>query len=260
MDTGLEIAGIAIEAAFLLLLMRKHAYRLLPIFCAYIGWGLVSDAVMLFLRYRFPAHYFQSYVVELSLDSVLQYLVLVELTWSVLRPFRNLLPRGTIVGISLLVVAVGAVAWPFSSVQGMLGFPPQWHFLARLQQTIAILRILIFLALAAGSHVLAIGWRDRELQVATGLGLFSLASLSGSVLHIHQALGPRYHVVDELVAASYLCSLLYWVFSFVHAEAPRREFTPQMNGLLLALATAAGAQRSQVARLTSIDAEKHGLP
>ena len=45
--------------------------------------------------------------------------------------------------------------------------------MSQLQHTVSILRILFFLVLAGGSQLLSIGWRDRELQVATGLGFYS---------------------------------------------------------------------------------------
>lgn len=217
---------------------------MLPVFYAYIAWGVASDLGMLCLQYQHASHYLQIYIGEVSLDSILQYGVLVELTWAVLRPLRDSLPRGTLAGISLALIALGAATWPFSDARGFLGFPPQWHFLARLQQSIAILRILFFMALAAGSHVLTIGWRDRELQVATGLGSFSLVSLAGSIVHSHQRLGLNYHVVDVIVAASYVGTLSYWLISFAREEAPRREFTPQMRSLLFALAGTASAQRA----------------
>jgi hypothetical protein len=45
------------------------------------------------------------------------------------------------------------------------------------------------------------------------------------------------------VAASYTCSLLYWVYCFAQQEAKRREFTPQMQNFLLAMAGTARSTR-----------------
>lgn len=111
-----------------------------------------------------------------------------------------------------------------------------------------MLRIAFFLALAATSQVLAIDWRDRELQVATGLGFYSLLCLSGSVLHAHQIV-PRhyYHAVDQVVSMSYLLSLIYWVRCYCRADAPRRQFTPQMEKFIVTLAGEAHAQRVRLA-------------
>ena len=121
------------------------------------------------------------------------------------------------------------------------------------QQTASILRILFFLVLAGCSQFLSIGWRDRELQVATGLGFYSLVSLAVEILHSHQAMGPQYALLNQVVVASYLISFAYWIFSFAQKEAKRREFTPQMQSLLLAVA---GTARSTRVALMDSAAEK----
>jgi hypothetical protein len=242
----LEIVGVVFETAFLWLLLHRRAWRSLPVFSLYLLWGLAGDLGTMFLRFHFPAHFLEIYTVELSLDSAFQYAVLVELMWSVLRPHRASLPRGTVAGIAIFFLALGAAAWPFSDSQSFAHYSQAWHFLAHLQQDIAVVRVVCFLALAGCSHLLTLGWRDRELQVATGLGFYSLLSLAGSVMHTHHALRPFYHAVDQTVAASYVASLLYWIYSFAQAEVPRREFTPQMQGLVVALAGAARAQNSHL--------------
>jgi hypothetical protein len=96
--------------------------------------------------------------------------------------------------------------------------------IVRVQETFAILRVVFFLVLAIASHWLAIGWRNRELQIATGLGLYSLGSLAGTLAHQYQSVGTlNYHRVDFAIAASYFGSLLYWVVSFAQKEPPRPE-------------------------------------
>jgi hypothetical protein len=119
--------------------------------------------------------------------------------------------------------------------------------LVHLQQTTSILRILLFLGMAGCSQLLSIGWRDRELQVATGLGVYSLVSVGVTMIQTHQstgAHGSQYAHLNQFVVGSFLCSLLYWVFSFAQKEAERREFTPQMQNLLLAVAGVARAERT----------------
>jgi hypothetical protein len=128
----------------------------------------------------------------------------------------------------------------------------------RLQQTTSILRILLFLALAGGSQLLSIGWRDRELQVATGLGFYSFVSLAVAMLHAHHATGLMYNHLQQAVVASGLCCLLYWAFSFAQKEAERREFTPQMQSLLLAVAGSARASRISLVGSSSGKERKPG--
>jgi hypothetical protein len=134
----------------------------------------------------------------------------------------------------------------------------QWRMLVRSQQTVSILRVLLFLVLAGFSQLLSIGWKDRELQVATGLGFYSLVSLSITVWHSHQTTDVQYRSLEGLLAAIYVCPLLYWVFSFSQKEAERREFSPQMQGLLLAVAGAARSTRIAMADSPSVHVRKGG--
>jgi len=95
--------------------------------------------------------------------------------------------------------------------------------------------------------LLSIGWRDRELQVATGLGFYSIVSMAVTVLQSHQGMGQQYVHLNQFVSASYVLSLAYWAFSFATKEAERREFTPQMQSFLLAMAGTARTTRIALA-------------
>jgi hypothetical protein len=248
LDNALEIAGIALELGLVALLSFRRVYRTLPVFYLYLAWGLASDSVMLFLQNRYPASYLRIFVGEMSFDTVLQFAVLVELAGSVLRPYRASLPRGFLAAIPLALAAMGVVVWPFTNARGFDNFTPLWHFLTHLLASIAVLRVLFFMLLAGGSHLLSIGWRDRELQVATGLGMFSMVSLAASIAHSYQKSGYGYHVVDLVVSASYAVSIVYWIASFIQKEVPRREFNAQMRSLFPVLA---GAARAQVEMMAS---------
>jgi hypothetical protein len=257
LDNAFWLVGIVIETAVLGLLFYRRVWRIFPVFCVYCAWDLFTSAGTYAVFRFFPTGYFSAYLVETTVDSALQFGVLVELAWSVLRPVRTFLPRGSLIVVGGLVVALGAAIWPFAVISGFGDFPPQWHLLMRLLQTTAILRILFFLVLAGCSQLLSIGWRSRELQIATGLGFYSLVSLGVAMLHTHQTMGPLYRHLNQVEVASYLCSLLYWVFSFAQKEAERREFSPQMQNLLLAVA---GAARSTRMALTDSTSDKERKP
>lgn len=246
MDKVLVIAGIAVEVAFIALLTRKRFYRCMPFFYGYMAFGLINDLALFLIQHRYPAHFLQAFIVQMCIDSAMQYVVLVELAWCVLKPARTTLPRGTLVGLSVVVLAAGAACWPFC---GRANVPAPWHFLTSVQESTSILRILFFLVLVAGCQLLSLGWRDRELQVATGLGCYSLVSFAATLLHTHQKVGVSYHWVDIIVSLSYVSSQVYWIASFVQAEAPRREFTPQMRSVLTAMAGVTHARGAQLRAL-----------
>jgi hypothetical protein len=69
--------------------------------------------------------------------------------------------------------------------------------------------------------------------------------------HAGQTTGPQYHLLDQLVSVSYVCSLAYWGVCFATKEAERREFTPQMQTLLLAMAGTARSSRIAMSESTA---------
>ena len=243
LDLTLWFAVLAMEIVLAGFLVRRRVYRLLPIFSLYVAWTITSDVIGIAINSWFPSHFGIWFIFEMPLDCILQFGVLVEIAWSVLRPLRSALPRWSVFAIAILILVAGAAVWPIAGFTVMHGLPSQFHFLLRLQQTFSILRILFFVLLAAGSQLLSLGWRDRELQVATGLGFYSLVSLAVSLLHAQMPQVANYHRVDQLMPVSYLCSLVYWAFSFAQNEAPRQEFSPQMQSFLLRVSGAAHAGR-----------------
>ena len=243
LDNQLWFAGILAEVAIVVLLFYRRVWHTLPLFFVFCTWGLFSDAGNYVVQQYYAQHYTTAYLIESVTDSILEFGVMVELAWSVLRPIRASLSRRTLLVVAMIIVAAGAAIWPFSGIHELGLYPPVWRNMVHLQQTTSVLRVLFFLALAGCSHLLSIGWRDRELQVATGLGFYSIVSLAVSVLHSHQGMGQQYRFLNQFASAGYLLSLAYWAFSFATKEAERREFTPQMQSFLLAMAGTARSTR-----------------
>jgi|SRR5579863_2152756 len=243
-DNLLWLAATLSEIFVIALLFKRQVWRTLPVFCSYCVWDLLSNLVVFAVGQLHPVVWNDLYFAQTVLDSIFVFCVLVELLWSVLRPVRASLPRSALIVVGLIILIAGVAIWPFAA-------PPspahatvrEGLLLVELQHTVSILRILVFLLLAAGSQLLSMSWRDRELQVATGLGFYSIVSVAVSVLQTHQATFSQILYLNQFVVASYVCSLLYWVVSFAHKEAERKQFTPQMRNFLLAAAGAARTTR-----------------
>jgi len=244
--SALTATGVAGEAAVVGLLLLRRVHRKFPIFLIYCASSLLIDSVSWLIRVDFPRAYgIQFYLAESILDMALQFCVLVEVAWSVLRPVRTLLSPMALALISALIVAVGVTIWPFAEVSNISVPSHAWGIMIQLQQTASVVRVLFFLVLAAGSQLLSLGWMDRELQIATGFGIYALVSVVVAILNTHQSTAKQFGDLYLVVAASFLASLLYWVFSFAQKEPVRRAFTPKMRNSLLALAeTARVARRS----------------
>src|SRR5665213_212960 len=202
------------EVILIFLLARGRVFQTLPAFFLYLCWSLFSDGFLYYVRVSFPQNFFNFYIAQLVIDSIMIFALLVEVAWSVLRPIRNALPKYSWIGIALLVAVGAAILWPIAGLTTPY-LNPGSRNLFLLQQTSAILRAVFFLALAAFSQLLSIGWRDRELQIATGLGFYSIVSLAVTVLHTHQLSGTsQYEVLDRVGSFSYLAALMYLVFAF----------------------------------------------
>jgi len=254
LDNAIWLIGPLTETLVIALLLYRRTWRTLPLFCTYCIWDVLSNLAVFLVGSHYPRAYFHVYFTQAIVDSVLMFCVLVELAWSVLRPIRTSLPRSAVVLIGVLVLVAGAAIWPFVALPALAHATSREGLLfTQLEQTSSILRILVFVVLAGGSQLLSIGWRDRELQVATGFGLYSVVSLTVAVLQTHQTTAAQYLVLERIGPISYFVSLIYWVFAFAQKEAERREFTPQMRSFLLAVA---GTARSQRVSLTEPRAGK----
>ena len=141
-------------------------------------------SVIFVIQHRYASHYLQAFIVQMCIDSALQYGVLVELAWCVLRPVRATLPRGTVVGLSLLILAAGGACWPFC---GRPNFPPLWHFLTSVQESTAILRILFFLVLVGRLSLAGAGMARSRIAGGHGIGLLFPGEFRGH----HGALAPK---------------------------------------------------------------------
>jgi hypothetical protein len=239
------------------MLLYRRLWRTYPFFFLYVVRAFIGDVGAAVIVHRYPSFYMAWYLAETILDSALLFAVLVELVWSILRPVRSSLSRRVLIPVSGIILAVGAAIWPFTALPAVAGRSVEFHLLVQLEQTVSILQIIFLLALIAGSQVLSIGWRDRELQIASGLGFFSAVDVAAALLHTHQTSYLQYKHLDQALIGAWLCTLLYWTVSFAQKEAERREFTPEMQRVLLAVAGAARASRITLTESHSDKPQKH---
>jgi len=246
---ALVFSALVGEVSVLSALLWRRTWKVLPVFSLYMLWAFITDAATAVVHWRFQSYYSTIYLIQFFPDAIFQFLVLLELAWAVLRPNRASLPKGTLIVLFSLLLLAGAAIWPLAKVAVLPGQSAHFEFFAHFQQTVAILRVVFFLVMAGFSQILAIGWKDRELQVASGFGFYAIISLIVAVMHSHQADGPQYEWLDRAVVASYLSTLAYWVLSFSTKEQERREFSPQMQQILVQMG---GGVRSGRVALTNI--------
>ena len=94
---------------------------------------------------------------------------------------------------------------------------------------------IVFVAVIVTATV--IGVSPLSARYPQLLAFYSAISLIIETTHSRMDLGPQFHhALDQMTVASYLGTLTFWIWSFAQKEAPRKEFSPQMQNFLLSIA------------------------
>lgn len=250
LDTYLTITSAIVQVLVVVLLFYKRIYREFPLFSAYQVWVSMAAVGATFAASRLPADlYARLFLGSSVFDAVFMFAILVEMSMSVLKPVKSMLPRWTILVVAGAIGAVALGVWHIANPPGISKLSKMSQYIVHFEIASSMLRIVFFVSLAAMSQLLSIGWRDRVVQISTGLGFFSLVSLGVTFLHMNQGVGEAglnnlYHVLDRVVVCSYIASMLYWLASFARDVRERQEFTPQMQNFIASVAQNARSVRA----------------
>jgi len=242
LDTYLTISTAIVQGLVVTLLIRKRIYKEFPLFTGYLVWVCLAAFLATVAASRLTSNlYNRFYLISSVFDSAFMLAVLVEMSMSVLKPVKALLPKWTTLFVAGVVCVAAFAAWHIASPPGLAKLSKMSQYIIHCDMTTSVLRIMFFVALAGLSQLLSIGWRDRVVQISTGLGFFSLVSLCVTFVHMNQGVGgvhqnEIYHVLDRVVVFSYIASMGYWLVSFAQQVRERQEFTPQMRKFIEVLA------------------------
>jgi hypothetical protein len=232
------------EISLLAVLLVRRQYRVFPVFTASVTFNFLNNAGVGLLFALSPDIARMVPYTLLPVEYLLDLAVLLEIAWNVLRPVHSSLPRGS---IRALAVAVGL------ALAGGLLLAHHFGDSGKIQQikapfdlAVGMLRMLIFAAVAGFAQLLGIGWRNKVLQLATGLSFYSAADLIVSLL-VHYY-GDASGLEAVRVAATTL-EFGFFVWVFTTKDVARREFSPQMEQFLITLAGRAKYARTALVRM-----------
>ena len=241
-DSILTIAGYVTTVVLVITMIYRGLHLQFPIFTSYLVFGLITDPLMFWLYSHTPEVYPTAFIISSVVDFILQVCVLFEIASSVLRPVKKSLPARSLLVFGLLVLfataATALIAYKVLPHASLAQLP---IFLQKIGLALALMRMGIFVAIAVFAQMLGIGWKNHVLQLATGLAFYSAVSLIIETAHSRLGLGTQFHALDQMMVASYLGTLAFWIWSFAQQEETRKEFSPQMQNFLLSIA---GSTRS----------------
>jgi hypothetical protein len=245
--------GLLLQASLCIVIFRKGLARLYPIFLIYLFSNLVVDSLS-WVWAGNGVPYRRYYFTVTMLDYVLQLLIVFEIGLNVLRPSKRSIPFPIFPIATVAVLLSAIIAASFSEPVQSGG--PEHLIRISLQVTLslAVLKLLLFAVLAGFAQVLGISWKSHVLQLATGLAFFAGVSLLVQIgsSHVSPLDGPAYmsHLVrlNEVQSGAYILTLIFWIWAFSRNEAPRKDFTPQMQEVLVTIAESAKRTRLAVTR------------
>ncbi len=254
-DDVLSACSLVGQLLLILVLFARKLVPKFPFFTASFIYSLIGDPLLFWvLDHESRTIYFKSYFAVIVLDYLLQLFILVEITLNVVLRVRRSLPKGALV-VFFCVLCAGAIgAYFLAPVQAGA---EATGTLLKVSSVFALLRVGLFVAIAGFAQALGINWRSHVLQIASGLAFYSTISLGLqlSLAHLSASGGPKafpnaFHALDQAQVLVLLVTIGYWIWAFSRNEAPRKEFTPQMQQVLVTIAGTARRTRLAVTRST----------
>jgi hypothetical protein len=210
----LAIAGTALQACLLLLLLLHRSYKQFPVFCAYVGFSVLS-AFLTFTVRNLASFLFYVYWASEALYVVLTFLVLQEALHSVFRNFRaQRWFKLSFPGIGIFILLVALVRAIF--------FRPANHSplavtLISLEIAVGSLQFTIFFLFILLVRFFHMRWRQQAFGIILGFGIAAAGSLVAFLLRSEfgTKLDPVFRIAPPL---SYIIGVAVWLVTFLKKE------------------------------------------
>jgi hypothetical protein len=254
LDLFFWAAGFLGHLALLAVLFLRRHVKTFPLFTGLIASN-IAQTVALYAVHRSgtASDYFRVYWTFAIFEVALQLGVLYEIASIVFRPLGVWAPD---VRRKLCFLVLGA--FMVAGVLAWFASPPT----ERVAQSIfvkgnlfaAVLLSALFVVTTSLSTRVGLPWRSHVLQLAQGLGIYSIATFIVETADSYFGLPTHaddyriFRFVQHCRIAIYLCSLSYWIVCLSRKELPRRSVTPEMRNRLFHLQSAAAYHASRTQR------------
>ena len=210
----LAVGGTALQVCLWLLLLIRRSYKQFPVFCAYVGFSVISAAVTFAVRKQMFVLLYVFWVSE-GLYILLTFLVLQEAFRSVfinfysLRWFKLSFPS---IGILMLILA---------TLRQLFLHPverkPIIGTLISLEIALGFLQFGIFCLFIILVYFFHMRWRQQAFGIVIGFCVVAAGSLV--VFLLRSEFGSYIdHVVNIAAPLSYIMGVAVWLAAFLRRE------------------------------------------
>ncbi len=216
-DVAVPVVGGIAETALLVTLACKRVARTHPVFFCYQAFCMLEGFAGSAVQTWCPRQSLHFWIVDAITDTLFACFVLAEVGRNLLRRNRK-----------------SSAGWPLVLLLGLLtvlllhalspwSVPSRFPFVRQLSvDTLHITAVFLFtafLTLVLWSSLRRLHWPDRELRIASGLGLTAFVCLVVAILHSYAfSWSPSDHWIDFLVPLCYLGVVLYWTSYFAFED------------------------------------------
>jgi hypothetical protein len=215
-ELALAAVGTVLQVYLLIQLLRLKSYRQFPVFCAYVGFSVLSAVTATATGGR-AALYFYVYWISEAVYIVLTFLVLQEAFRSVFRNFYSLRWfKLSFPGIGILILLVALLRAIF--------FRPAHHSpltvtLISLEIAVGFLQFGIFCLFILLVRFFHMRWRQQTFGIVLGFGIAAAGSLVAFLLR--SEFGTKLdHVFRIATPLSYIIGVAVWLATFLRGEPP----------------------------------------
>ncbi len=205
-------------AVLLCLMLRNRAYKVCPLFFAYVVFAVAAD-ITRFLIHNYPRPYFATYWITEAGYDVLGILVMYELIRMVLRNLirtrwgRLIFPAALLVGVLLSVARAHAAPPQFSGIR---------YYIVVGEIAVRCVQVLVFVVTVVIVLIFGLRWRQYPFGIATGFGLYSVIALLMTMKF--SDFGTRFTFLLSLtLLVAYSFAVLIWIWFFSAPQKPDPE-------------------------------------
>jgi len=205
----LWIFPISLGVITLIVMAKRHLYRELPVFTAYLAAITVHAIAGAVFRESHPGFYFYWYWIGDGVTALLGLWVIYEIFRIVLKPFSSVRRIGLLLFRASFFVLALIVITTFRARMSA-DMEPLIATVLNLELSIRILEAGLFFFLFSFASSLGLTWKHHVFGIAAGLALFVATELAVVAMRSYFGSSADNLAYQVLKPAAFNCGVLIW--------------------------------------------------